>query len=344
MASIEIDYHHDSPRFDPETQRDAMLQYLNDFGYVVVAGVATPSEVAQAKDLLWQFLEGLGYGIERSDPSTWTTWPGIPQYGIFNADGIGNSDLLWFVRCLPRVRAAFEALWRTNQLLTSYDGCGTFRPAAYDIDWKSRGGWYHVDQNASKKPNLECVQGLVTLFDGNEKTGNLVVLPASHKRFRVLKKLGRSGDFVRLPAEHELLQQIRPRLVKAKAGDLILWDSRTVHCNTPALKDPVHKAGTPWELQRAVCYVCMTPLSKVPTGPERALFLKVREKGYNSWHTTNHWPHEYHRVSESMLPPRQLNDAAPERRWLVLGEAPTGSVPYDDGPAYHDHYDGPADA
>ena len=44
------------------------------------------------------------------------------------------------------------------------------------------------------------------------------------------------GDFVPIPVTDPLLVQDtnQPGLVCAKAGDLILWDSRCIHCNTPA--------------------------------------------------------------------------------------------------------------
>ena len=41
------------------------------------------------------------------------------------------------------------------------------------------------------------------------------------------------SDFVMMPHDDPLLVEKKAILVKAKAGDLLLWDSRTVHCNTP---------------------------------------------------------------------------------------------------------------
>ena len=42
------------------------------------------------------------------------------------------------------------------------------------------------------------------------------------------------GDFVPVPLDDPVLAG-GARLVCAQPGDLVLWDSRTVHCNTPAL-------------------------------------------------------------------------------------------------------------
>ena len=50
----------------------------------MVPGVLSPTEVQTCLDLTWDWLESLGSGIERSDPTTWTdnNWPGEFQSGI----------------------------------------------------------------------------------------------------------------------------------------------------------------------------------------------------------------------------------------------------------------------
>jgi hypothetical protein len=141
------------------------------------------------------------------------------------------------------VKEAFAAIWKTNDLLVSFDGGNAFRPWGYDRAWLTDGGWYHVDQNANR-PNRAgkvCIQGLVTLCDADETTGGLVLVPGSHKNHTEWcerNPLGKElGDF--LPADvHDEVFEAGARLVCAKAGDLILWDSRTIHCNTPALTAP----------------------------------------------------------------------------------------------------------
>lgn len=50
----------------------------------------------------------------------------------------------------------------------------------------------------------------------------------------------------------------QPKLVCCSAGDLVLWDSRTVHCNSPALEPDAQQQAVP-DFIRAVAYVCMTP-------------------------------------------------------------------------------------
>lgn len=71
---LQVDYV--SPRFDIATQSDAAMKYLHDYGYVVMASVASATEVAAAKDLMWNWLESLpDQGLDRSKPSSWSNWP-----------------------------------------------------------------------------------------------------------------------------------------------------------------------------------------------------------------------------------------------------------------------------
>merc|ERR1711879_414456 len=74
------------------------------------------------------------------------------------------------------------------------------------------------------------------------------------------------------------------RLVSCRARDLVLWDSRCVHCNMPAVTTPTSPCD---ELLRIVVYVCMTP--KAWATDE---VLKMRRQGYEVHLTSSHWPHK----------------------------------------------------
>lgn len=87
-----------------------------------------------------------------------------------------------------------------------------------------------MDQNPFQKPGRCCVQGMVPLFNVTETTGGLAVVPDSHRDESIKTRHrhwdGR-GDFCVLFGQD--LAQKKKKLVLAEAGDLILWDSRTVH-------------------------------------------------------------------------------------------------------------------
>lgn len=82
-------------------------------------------------------------------------------------------------------------------------------------------------------------------------------------------------------------------MVCCRAGDLILWDSRTVHCNTPCLDHPAPETGQPFkDLIRAVCYVCMTPKRWATNA-----VLAERRRAVVGLVGTTHWPHEFYPIA-----------------------------------------------
>jgi len=239
-----------TPSFDFQTEAGTQLglAYLEDHGYVVAKGVLSADEVAHAKFLFWEWAEVAWEGVARGDVSTWNcrNWGGDKGNGIVSSQGIGHSDFLWFVRSRPAVKQVFAAIWETDELLTSFDGCNVFRPWALEPRWRTQGGWYHVDQNHIYKPGKHCVQGLVSMFPATQQVGGLTVIPKSHNQHEQIgRRLSRCpvGDYISMPRGEPVLQTPGV-LVQCQAGDLLLWDSRTVHCNSPG-KLPAAKTPTP---------------------------------------------------------------------------------------------------
>merc|ERR1719469_857134 len=90
--------------------------------------------------------------------------------------GIGQSEFMWAVRSLPRVRAAFATLWGTFDLITSFGGAVVHRPA----ELKAGSLGYHLDQHPVDRPNpFDCVQGILNLV----RASPLGFVPRSHKDF-----------------------------------------------------------------------------------------------------------------------------------------------------------------
>ena len=281
---IEPTYVH-APRFAPGSAES--IAYLTDHGYAVIAGVLSSDECAQALELTWDYLEALGTGIDRHDWTTWDDdrWPTAVHGGILPGHGIGHAAAQWFIRGVPEVKQAFAAIWDDDDLLVSFDGMALWRPWALRESWKTnRGGsWLHIDQNPITRPGLQCVQGLVNLLPSSPATGGNVLIPGSHKTFASIpevypQRLGRlplDVDHFRFPADDPLLAGTPPIMCHLEAGDLLLWDSRTIHCSSGSLAPPEPKA----ELMRAISLICMMPrrrstpdvLEKRKTAVERVI-------------------------------------------------------------------------
>ena len=143
------------------------------------------------------------------------------------------------------------------------------------------------------------MQGFVSLTDNDETTGGLVIVADSHHHFIDLQFIVDEnrlwGDFVSTP--RELMERLRPRLVKCKAGDLVVWDSRCIHCNTPAIIDKQDDDSLcETQLLRIVAYVTMSPLSMFePDGiryENLEEFRELREELVRDRTTCTHWPLE----------------------------------------------------
>jgi hypothetical protein len=68
----------------------------------------------------------------------------------------------------------------------------------------------------------------------------------------------------------------------------------------------------------------MTParLAGDAAAHERAELISLRTAAYNTWTTTNHWPHTFFATSDCDLPVRDLRKAPPAVQALVLGVSP----------------------
>ncbi|KAG9320392.1 hypothetical protein KVV02_005210 [Mortierella alpina] len=130
------------PIFHPETHAQEIQEYLATEGYVVVQ-VTTADEAQARYSEFWTFLENLGSGISRSDPSTWdkaSTWP-EQTHGILFGYGVGQADFAWKVRTNPNVVKVFADLWSVpeTKLLTSFDGANMFPNPRYACNSEGEG-------------------------------------------------------------------------------------------------------------------------------------------------------------------------------------------------------------
>lgn len=133
---------------------------------------------------------------------------------------------------------AFSKLWGTDELLVSFDGMNLTLPTP---DRLPASPWPHVDQSPHRI-GTQCVQGILNFAPNGSKDGGLVVLKSSHSMnqefFKTHNVLGRKtwgpDDWFGFEqSEVRWFEERGCELVKvcAEPGDLILWDSRTVHYN-----------------------------------------------------------------------------------------------------------------
>jgi len=273
---------------------------LSEWGFCIVKGVAKPSEVEKAKEHFMSWIRKAGINCKSGDwksidGAKWESL-GFPRTGVLTRYSIGQSDLLWHCRTLEGVQQVFQNIWGTEDLVTSFDGAGAarnpfFASEAGRREWCTQGGWFHLDQNAKLMPGFDLWQGLLNLFPASANSGSTIVVPKSHiekfpkifqdshrrdwKRRTHFVQLDKSGDFERYCKD--AVQ------VVLGAGDMFLWDSRTIHCSqgvNTLLCDQSELAKAS-EIDRKlfhpdnpfvrlVTYICMVPRKRINEESKKA--------------------------------------------------------------------------
>lgn len=275
---------------------------LAALGYAVIPRVLSATQVEQARSSMWDALEVKSSAwpaskrIHRDRPATWNLKEFFPQHHMLLQNwGFGHSQLCWDVRSATKVRSAFAKVWgvQSKDLITSFDGFGVHFPPELTgrkhEHFNPHKPWFHTDQSR-RKPDMETVQGLVNLYDVNPGDATLRVLQSSntwHQEFfeEAAVDTKNNSDFYMLKEKSELdffsERGCKPVSVLAKAGDLILWDSRTFHMGLEAIQ------GRATPTVRCVVYVCMTPRSWATNAAQ-----EKRRQHFANRRMTTHNPHE----------------------------------------------------
>lgn len=263
-------------------------KHLQHHGYVVIRGVANAEQVAEARSLFWDAISERHDQVVRDDPGTW----GFPTHNVAGLTAwLAQSAGAWAVRGWPGLKRTFAHIWQEEDLIVSMDCVIFWRPwwlQEADSSWKPYSEGLHLDQNPFTKPGLECIQGMVPLLPVTERSGGLQVVPDSHldesKEAFKLKHphMRSSGDWC--PCDDQDLRE-KALLLFAEPGDLILWDSRTVHGGLVGKGN--YQQDEPVELARLSVPVAMTPRKWAS-----ALVQQRRREGFEKGGTFNHCPHE----------------------------------------------------
>lgn len=277
------------------TTKEKLKETLELYGVAIIPNVINEKECNDMINNMWDYLEhitkNLDIPINRNDYNSWGSYSKLYflHSMLIKNFGIGHSKLLWDLRQNSKIIDIFAKLWnvKTEDLLVSFDGASFhFPPEKTKKGWNRGGIWLHTDQSYLRN-EFECIQSWITAYDVNPGDATLTFLEKSHlyhakcaEKFNITDK----PNWYKLTDEHidyYTSKGCNKRSIKCKKGDLVLWDSRTIHQGQEPLKERLE------ENFRCVAYLCYTPRSLASKTD-----LKKKVKCFEDLRTTSHWPHK----------------------------------------------------
>ncbi|KAI9023934.1 hypothetical protein DFJ74DRAFT_767469 [Hyaloraphidium curvatum] len=266
---------------------------LRENGFAAVRAVTDAADIQALQNGLWDFFEGTNPSkISRTDPSTWakSNWP-LTSRGLCHRYHAGHSDVAWKGRTHPGVRKAFEIVWGTHELITSYDAVGMMRPPEVLRELGEQPPpvehWPHIDHDEEGE-EVELVQGFLNLWESGPDDGGLVQWlgsgPAFPEKWPAELHEGLKGARIIGRIDQGALDRSGFRRIKAcgPPGTLFLWMSTQIHCNEAI--NPLRSLSIP--RPRGGLYICMCPRRLV-----RPSQLYSHALAYRLRITTGHRPY-----------------------------------------------------
>lgn len=181
-------------------------------------------------------------GIDKVYPlETWTSQHAeyFAKGGRCAQRGLPHGKFAWSCRMHPGVRACYEVLYKTNDLVVSLDN--PFFTTFDDKPKKSNKSWPHTDCNTRACSVDDGYQGILYVLSAESKdVSSTVVWPGSHKNVHDIimndPKCSAKNNYVALSSlstttRGMLESQWRANAVRVpvSAGSLLIFNSKTVH-------------------------------------------------------------------------------------------------------------------
>lgn len=302
---------------------------INEYGVCIVRDVLDEDECKSIRDGMCNDFSHLTSRMpvpfDIRNTATWSTLDSLlPTDGlIYQHWGIGQSQTVWNVRTNDKVIDVFRQIYRSADLLVSFDAVSFHLPPEI-ADMKSNRFYthdrWHFDQSLTRK-NPECIQSWINAFDTSYDDATTCIMIYSNRLHGsyadYILSTGvklETDDWYRIDdVSFFTSQRCIPYRVEASKGSLVLWDSRTLHFGSK----PLPSRTIP--NYRMLIYLCYTPASLITESTRKRKVEIMYKKGKQGEHRmTNHWPHKPKLFPET---PRLWNNAAP-----LINPLPTPTI------------------
>lgn len=234
--------------------------HLSNYGWTTTRAI-TSERADQLKEDLFTWIKR--HNLESLEGAS---------HGVLHIHPIGHTEFMWKAR--KECKHVFESFFETSNLLTSFDTACVLYPSARESKQ-----WFHLDQG-NKYLDFSGVQGILALTPHYEEDAGTLLIEGSQRYFsEYFKKYPAEGfglGVQRVSAEDEIFSNCRIIKPILEKGEILLFDSRVVHCNTNI---KINKS-----YPRTCLYISMLPKEFCPSEE-----LVKRKKCYKDGTSTNHW-------------------------------------------------------
>lgn len=201
------------------SDKEGILKFINDEGYVVIKDVLTPEECDKTTEDVNRQIKELDSRFDIHDPGTYDYMKCHGQYGMITRHAIFSHQFL-DNRQNPKIIEAFESVYeKSPKLLMNHDRFAFYRPTEHpgkevyktpynypglhlDIDpmvyiehhnvydelvsklnYDERSRDFITENNIMKHHTLPIYQGIVSIWDNQYYDGGLQLVPQFHHNF-----------------------------------------------------------------------------------------------------------------------------------------------------------------
>ena len=262
---------------------------LDRFGWMRIDGAVPVGLCERLVEILEAEMD-----VPLHDQSRWHEYSSNPRDLI----PIWGHQAQWDIRQYPDLHRIWAALWNTDRLGVWLDSCRFTPPWKPGFAEPLRMHWDYDPWNA----DMRMIQGVVALTDTAVNQGGFRCVPSLYQdrdSWLRVPRLDQDGTKDWLTKKVEGREIVN---VSARAGDLIVWDSRLPHSNSKNVSS----------VPRIAFYVMMSPMTEA-----------LRQANVDSWRTGRCVPWWRNRPGYDRIepwPPAALTQ--PGRRLLGLDDWP----------------------
>ena len=254
---------------------------LNKSGVCIIPSKISKEKITHYIDesfsLIEQLTKEMNNPFDRNDPTTFRTFYDLlPLHSmLLQHFKVGHAQYIWDIRTSDEILDIFSEVWQTpkEELLVSFDGISFCPPPEL-----TNRGWcnlknikLHCDQSYLSS-EFNSIQSFLTLFDTLKEDATFIFFEKSHLLHDKMKEkyfdkkkieIKKGEDWYQFPPlsteEGEFFEEIMKNegcdliSLELSEGDLVLWDSRTIHSGREPLR------GRKEINFRSVVYLCYSP-------------------------------------------------------------------------------------